>query len=558
MVLRGFGSTGVGMSRFFDLIWLAAVGAACLGSAVTGVGCNGGGGGDSSRGFRVEGTEAGDCEDNADNDADGLFDCDDPGCVGSSICSAGGPGGMGGNGGSPDGGGGAAGTGLGGTGGTSMCDPVAQTGCEDGRVCEEVVAGEPACFAPLVLRGNVFDQSGGGGIQGATVVALDASRVPASTVAVTDVGGDYQIQLIRRRDADGNPVGGDVTLRADAAGFQTFPAGVRQPLPIDVSSPTEEHGLLVVQTAATNVGLVGLPSGTGTNQIFGSVEVPSSPTGMLVVAETSGQSPRGFTAVADREGAYRIFNLPDGDLSVLAYARGVSYGAEDVSVSGGQQARVDLTLSNDAPGTVTGSVQIVNPGAGQGTSYFLVVESTFDPVLARGETPPGLRAPEGSSLVDSGTWMIEGVPAGSYKVVGAFENDRLVRDPDFGQGNTEIVRVEVGAGQSIEAPSFKITGSIDVLFPGAERAEEVVGTPVFSWVDDSGEERYQIEVFDTFGDIIWSDPNIPKSTGSDPQVAYAGPPLESGMYYQFRVTSFDANDRPLSRTEDLKGVFFLP
>jgi len=33
------------------------------------------------------------------------------------------------------------------------------------------------------------------------------------------------------------------------------------------------------------------------------------------------------------------------------------------------------------------------------------------------------------------------------------------------------------------------------------------------------------------------------------------------MFYQFRVTSFDSfdvNARPPSRTEDLKGVFFLP
>jgi hypothetical protein len=76
---------------------------------------------------------------------------------------------------------------------------------------------------------------------------------------------------------------------------------------------------------------------------------------------------------------------------------------------------------------VTGSVQIVNPGDGKGTSYILVVESTFDESLARGETPPGLRAPEGTDLIESGTWMIEGVPAGSYKVLGAFENDQLVR-----------------------------------------------------------------------------------------------------------------------------------
>jgi hypothetical protein len=441
---------------------------------------------------------------------------------------------------------------------SDACDPVAQTGCEEGLVCEEVVVGEPNCFAPVVLRGNVFDRADDGGIEGATVVALDANRSPASTVSVTDASGDYQIQVARQRDADGNPTGGDVTLRADAAGFQTFPGGIRQALPIDVSNPVDEEGLLVVQTAATDIGLIALPSGAGSNEIFGRVEVPSNATGVLVVAETAGPNAQGFTAIADRDGVYRIFNLPDGDFSVLGYAQGLNYRAQAASVSGGEETRVDLALSPDAPATVTGGVQIVNPGAGEGTSYILVVESTFDEVLARGETPPGLRAPQGTDLVDSGSWIIEGVPVGSYKVLGAFENDRLVRDPDFGQGNTEIVRVEVSTGQSVEAPSFKITGSLDVLSPGAEGAEEVTGTPVFSWVDDSGEDRYHIEVFDTFGEMIWSDANIPKSTGSDPAVAYGGPPLDSGMYYQFRVTSFDGNDRPLSRTEDLKGVFFLP
>jgi hypothetical protein len=441
--------------------------------------------------------------------------------------------------------------------GSDACDPIAQTGCDEGLVCEDLVDGGTACFAPVVLRGKVFDRADESGIEGATVVALDANRSPASTVAVTDASGDYEIQVARQRDADGNPQGGDVTLRADAAGFQTFPGGIREALPIDASNPVEEDGVLVVQTTATDIGLIALPSGAGTNQIFGNVEVSNDSTGVLVVAETTGQSPQGFTAIADRAGVYRIFNVPDGDFSVLGYARGVNYGAQAASVNGGQTVQVDLAISADAPGTVTGSVQIVNPGAGQGTSYILVVESTFNEALARGETPPGLRAPEGSALVDSGSWMIEGVPAGSYKVLGAFENDRLVRDPDFGQGNTEIVRVDVVAGQSVEAPSFKITGSLDVLSPGAEGAEGVDATPVFSWVDDSGEDRYEIQVFDTFGETIWSDANIPGSSGSDPEVPYAGPPLEAGMFYQFRVTSFDINDRPLSRTEDLKGVFYL-
>jgi len=441
--------------------------------------------------------------------------------------------------------------------GSDACDPVAQTGCEEGLVCEEVVGGETGCFAPVVLRGNVFELGNDTGIEGATVVALDANRSPASTVATTGATGDYEIRVSRQRDVDGNPSGGDVTLRADAAGFQTFPGGIRQALPIDVSAPDDEDGVLVVETAATDIGLIALPAGSGTNVIFGSVEIPSDSTGVLVVAETSGASAEGFTAIADREGVYRIFNLPDGAFTVLGYAQGANYGAQDASVSGGQEVRVDLSLTSDVPGTVTGSVQIVNPGAGKDTSYILVVESTFDETLARGETPPGLRAPEGTELVPSGSWVIEGVPAGKYKVLGAFENDRLVRDPDFGQGNTEIVRVEVTAGQSVEAPSFKITGSLDVISPGAEGPEEVTGTPVFSWVDDSSEASYRLDVFDTFGEIIWTVP-VPGSSGSNPEVTYGGPALESGMFYQFRVTSFDGKDVPLSMTEDLKGVFFLP
>ena len=33
-----------------------------------------------------EGDQPGECEDGADNDRDGLFDCDDPNCAGSAVC----------------------------------------------------------------------------------------------------------------------------------------------------------------------------------------------------------------------------------------------------------------------------------------------------------------------------------------------------------------------------------------------------------------------------------------------------------------------------------------
>ena len=34
----------------------------------------------------IEGDEAGECSDEADNDGDGLFDCNDPDCFGSPAC----------------------------------------------------------------------------------------------------------------------------------------------------------------------------------------------------------------------------------------------------------------------------------------------------------------------------------------------------------------------------------------------------------------------------------------------------------------------------------------
>ena len=48
--------------------------------------CSGGGATSVSRG--AEGTVPADCTDGADNDGDGLFDCDDPGCAGAPACAA--------------------------------------------------------------------------------------------------------------------------------------------------------------------------------------------------------------------------------------------------------------------------------------------------------------------------------------------------------------------------------------------------------------------------------------------------------------------------------------
>jgi hypothetical protein len=444
-----------------------------------------------------------------------------------------------------------------GGGGDETCDPVAGSGCDSGQVCETVQGGEPACFAPVLVRGQVFDLADDAAVAGAHIVALDVNGAAASGVAVSDAAGAYELVLPATRDADGAPVGVELTLRADANGYQTFPSGVRQALPIALAGAVEdEDGRWVVSSALTEIGLLGLPEGAGGAQIFGAVDVPDSAVGALVVA--TGGDGRGYTAVADRSGEYRIFNLPAGEYQVLAYARGLNYTPVDAAVAAGEEAEVDLAVADENTGTVSGTVQIVNAPGGATTSVILVVESTLDEILGRGQTVPGLRAPAPGTAPDvTGDYVLAGVPAGRYVVLAAFENDDLVRDPDLSIGGTSILHIEVQPGMTTTVDGFKVTEALAIFGPGASAAEAVTGAPTFSWADDSSEASYEIEVIDAFGTVIWEE-TIPGASGEDPSLAYGGPALQPGMYYQFRVTSLANDGVPRARTEDLAGVFFVP
>jgi len=164
----------------------------------------------------------------------------------------------------------------------------------------------------------------------------------------------------------------------------------------------------------------------------------------------------------------------------------------------------------------------------------------------------------------TGAFAIEGVPAGNYVVVAAFENDGLVRDPDLCIAGTDDVHIQVAAATPLAiTDSFKITGALEVMTPGAMAAELISGTPTFQWVDDSGEDQYLVELFDAYGQVTWTK-TMAGVSGGQPSMLYDGAALLSGMYYQFRVTSSAQNGGTgsarcnRSRTEDLKGVFYLP
>jgi hypothetical protein len=433
------------------------------------------------------------------------------------------------------------------------CDPTAGTGCDNGQVCERVTGDGAKCFAPLVLRGKVTSLADGAAVAGARVVALDVNGAPVSPVATSDAAGAYELAVPVERGADGTPVAESVTLRADAAGFVTFPSGIRQSLPIAVAGATAVEGKLVVMSALTNVGLIALP-GAGTGSIAGKVDVAPGRTGLLVVAETNDGV--GRTAIADTTGDYKIFNVAPGAWAVTAYTKGASYSPAAALVAAGQTATANVKLGTKATAKLSGGVSIVNAGGGTVTSVILVVESTFNQTLARGESPPGLRAANVSNA-----FTIEGVPEGRYVVLAAFENDLLVRDPDTGIGGTMIVHQAVTAGvDATIAGDFKVTGALAVIGPGADAPEAVTKAPTLTWVDDSSEEGYQVFVYDALGNQVWMK-DLPRETGKNPTVVYDGP-FAKGMYYQFRAVSLrskgQAGLRPISATEDLRGVFYVP
>ena len=429
-------------------------------------------------------------------------------------------------------------------------DPV--TSCANGQVCESV-AGAPACVAPLVVAGKVADPTGLP-IGGAVVVALDANDAPISGTATSGTDGGYQLRVIAPRAADGAPQSLQVKLRAAAAGFEPFPSALRRAIPVEIAGAPLVDGKRVFASAGTDVTLTPGPAGLGT--ISGTVKGDPGKRGALVVAD----GPAALSAISDFDGAYVIFNVPAGAYTVRGYAAGASLEPAMASVAAGAKITgVDLAVRQAALGSVSGTVEIVDAPGGSMTSVVLVVESTFIDALARGEVPPGLRAPRAGAPSVTGPFTIAEVPEGKYVVLAAFENDGLVRDPDTAIGGTQIQHVQVAAGQPVTlSTGFKVTAGLTVMQPGAKDTPDVVtGTPTFVWKDDASETRYAIEVIDNHGASVWRNDQIPRATGSDVTVGYGGPPLGRGLY-QFRVTSFRRDNIPISTTEDLRGVFLVP
>ena len=409
--------------------------------------------------------------------------------------------------------------------------------CAGGAYCESYVDSSGmhnACFAPTLLAGKVTDATTGAPIAGARVVAIDGdSHGAVGPVSTTDVMGNYSVRVTAPRMSGAEK---QFTLRVGAAGYQEFPGGIRIALPITVSFTDPK-------TAATVDGpqnvelmpLAGAPAGSIAGKVGG-----TQVAGVLVVASNSSGA---LSTVSDASGDFVIFNIPDGMYSVQGYFVGVNFTQVDgVTVAGARKDGVNLTSSGAATAALTGTLSYV---AGADTS---IATSVVLRLQATHEVPPGLQV----AAMNATTYQLPGVPDGTYEVLASFPTDQLVKDPDPGQAGTSTPVVTF-AGNTVDAGTFKITDPVNITAPDAN--VKLAGTPMFTWLAYPQTDHYKIDVFDSTGTPIWSQDNVPRSTS----LAYGGPALQTGGYYQWRITSFAVSagtgTRPISQSEDLRGVW---
>jgi hypothetical protein len=444
------------------------------------------------------------------------------------------------------------------------CDVAHQTGCGAGQYCE-VQGSSSACFAPVILRGTVVDPTlavSAAAVAGARVVALDPSRVPVSSVATTSALGVYELAVHFARDASGRPTSPPVTLRADAQSYQTFPGGVRPALPIDpATASTFVGGRWVIDGPVTSLTAIELfrLEGAGTGRIAGTVTRVTGVAAPLIVAEPQGVTTvDSAAAVAGADGAYVLFNLAPGvPYVVRPYARGVNWAASPPTVPGAP-AIVNFAAPSVTSAGVTGGL-IFRTGAGHATDVELVIESTYNGTLDRGEVPPGLA---GRSAAND--YAFSGVPDGHYRVLAAYGADGDVRDQAYvGNATPPTVTVAGGASASASA-SFATTPAIHLLSIGgnAVGVEPIVAVstaaPTFVWTNENATNSgtFRVNVFDSFGKTLWGPIDVAGDTSMS--ITYAGVALTPGRPCQLRITAIKTSDSSIqSQTEDLLGVFTL-
>ncbi|MEQ8278682.1 MAG: carboxypeptidase-like regulatory domain-containing protein [Deltaproteobacteria bacterium] len=307
---------------------------------------------------------------------------------------------------------------------------------------------------------------------------------------------------------------GVVTLEVDPgthAYWVVAPMHVTVPPPL-TDAPTVEAA--ANQTTEVRVVVDRRSVGAADGTIRGTVTVDGTPAeGVLVVAA----GVPSYEGYSDATGAYVIAGVGNGSFQVRARQGGTAGDAsQNVTTTAGQTSDgVDFALvsgGQDVTGTIAG-------GTGSGRVALL------DPDVRR--VVPGLSV---SADLASG-YTITGVPAGRYRLLGAFDADAYVMDPEpIRENGLPVVDVDAAA----VTQDFGVAPAIDGLAPTGT----ATATPELSWAPFAGADYYVVDFRDAAGRTIWGgfDATGNWSTRTfDTSVMYGGPALSPGARYTFRV-----------------------
>ena len=313
---------------------------------------------------------------------------------------------------------------------------------------------------------------------------LRCRRPAARSTAQYGRGRHVRADRARRAHPDGAPTPAAVpSPPRRRPGLRAVPRGVRVAPPIDVAASPSRRTARTVRTRDRRRPHSPAAPTCERGSISGTWSPTTCPGGAHRRNAGSANPPIGW---ADRSGAYVVFNADVGTYLVKGYKAFLQLETRSVMVDAGVHlVDVDLHELDTPTATVSGSIQIVNGGACDGTSVVLVPEETFDETLARGEVGTGLRAPTPpAEPTVSGAWTIDGVPTGTTSCWPLRERRvpatpiRHLRHPDRppGRPRRDVAHDRLGE-------SFKVTGALQIV-PRRGRAQAVTAPVTFRWIDD--------------------------------------------------------------------------
>jgi hypothetical protein len=396
------------------------------------------------------------------------------------------------------------------------------------------------------LQLTVVDGDTAAGIADARVIVMDGDTGNPVDILTTDANGSagdiYET--------------GALQLKVSAEGYGPSPAPGIPPLPVQIADK---------QVTSITVSLFALPAadrGTISGQVTDRQGQPV--VGALVVATAADGTQ--VTTIAGVNGNYVLYNVPVGDATVDTFFGGLNFASiTPVGVSLDAVSTQDIGASGVAAGQISGHVSFTSISGD-------IIDITLLHPGTR-EVLPGLR----TDTYDGGSYMMSGVPNGTFEIIASLENDGYVLDPDVSvtQGIPEVT-----INNDAITKDFKVTGSIELTNPPSSVDGSVPvlsNLPTFSWVKESSyasADDYAIEVVDESGTTVWGGfdegnnyaPRVTVPQGNTPSVAYNSDgtatvsPLQAGRYYQLRVyarviDSTATGYTLLSASETLDGIF---